>query len=276
MNIPSDGDVVPKRRGTPWLDLSWRSLPYGLLFFFLYIAGCDAIGMLLCQFLPAVQAARETKRRVQCVENLKQIGLAMQSYRQKCGCFPPSFIPGEDGKPKHSWRVLLLPFLGKQDLYGQYRFDEPWDGPNNVALGHQMPAIYHCPSDPTPGPSQTSYAMIVGPDAISDGPTARRMSDIKDGPANTIMVAEAAKAGISWMEPRDLIAEKMDLCTRAVEKDLRRETCEIFGNHNALANVLFCDGSVRALSNESVYPKELEALMTIDGGEPVQAGRRAR
>lgn len=272
MNIPSDGDVVPKRRGTLWLGLSRCSFAYGPLLFILFLIGCDLFGMLMALILPEIQAARETKRRVRCVENLQQMGLAMQSYRQKYGCFPPSFIPDEDGKPKHSWRVLLLPFLGKQDLYARYRFDEPWDGPNNMALGHQMPAIYHCPSDPTPGRSQTSYAMIVGPDAISDGPAARRMSDIKDGPANTIMVAEAAEAGIHWLEPRDLIAEKTGLCTRAVEKDLRKETCEIFRNHNAVANVLFCDGSVHALSSQSVYPKELQALMTIDGGEPVQAG----
>ena len=272
MNIPSQGEVAPKRRGTPWLGLSGCSFAYGPLLFILLLIGCDTFGMLLALFLPAVQTARETKRRGQCVENLRQIGLAMQSYREKYGCFPPSFIPDEDGKPKHSWRVLLLPFLGKQDLYARYRFDEPWDGPNNRALGRRMPAIYHCPSDLTPSPSQTSYAMIVGPDAISDGPTARCMSDIEDGPANTIMVAEAAEAGIDWLEPRDLMAEKMDLCTRAVEQDLRRETCEIFGNHRYVANVLFCDGSVRALSNESVYPKELEALMSIDGGEPVEAG----
>jgi prepilin-type processing-associated H-X9-DG protein len=114
--------------------------------------------------------------------------------------------------------------------------------------------------------------MIVGPHAISDGSTARRRKDIKDGPSNTIMVAEAAGAGVNWMQPRDLSAEKMGLCTRAVEKDLRRETCEIFRSHIAVAIVLFCDGSVRALSNESVTPKELAALMTIDGGKPIPAG----
>ena len=83
-----------------------------------------------------------------------------------------------------------------------------------------------------------------------------------------------------WEEPRirlvlhrrDLIAERMGFCTRAAEEDLREETCEIFCSHNTVANVLFCDGSVHALSNKSMFPKELEALMTIDGGELVQAG----
>lgn len=267
MNIPADNDVVPKPSRSFRLDMS------GGLLLILLIIGCDSIGMLSSLFLPAAQAAREGARRMQCVKNLEKIGLAMQSYHQEYGCFPPSFIPDENGKPKHSWRVLLLPFLGEQGMYAQYHFDEPWNGPNNMALDCQMPAVYHCPSDSTPSLSQTSYAMIVGPHAISDGPTGRRMSDIKDGPANTIMVAEAAKAGINWMEPRDLNTEKMDFCTRAVEKDLQRDTCEIFCNHNAVANVLLCDGSVRTLANESVNPKELEALMTVDGGKTVRAER---
>lgn len=271
VNVPSGGGVVPKHRGTPWLDLSGRSLRNCLLFMVLII-GCDAIGIGLSHLLPAIQAAREASRRVQCVENLKQIGLAMQSYHQKYGCFPPSFIPDENGKPKHSWRVLILPFLDKEDLYAKYRFDEPWNGSHNKALVEQMPSVYHCPTDSTSDSSQTSYAMIVGPQAISDGPTPCRMSDIKDGLSNTIMVAEAAKAGINWMEPRDLNTEKMIFRTRAVEKDLRRETCEIFRCHDVAANVLFCDGSVRTLSSKSLYPKELKALMTIDGGEDVPAG----
>jgi prepilin-type processing-associated H-X9-DG protein len=268
VSVPPDGGVARKRETFLGLDLGMRSLTCGLLFFLLII-GCDVVGVGISTFLPAVQAAREAARRGQCAKNLQTIGLAMQLYQQKYGCFPPSFIPDENGKPKHSWRVLILPFLEKEDLYAKYRFDEPWDGPHNKALADQMPSVFRCPSSPMSDPSQTSYAMIVGPHVFSDGPTARRQSDIKDGPANTIMLAEAGKADIPWMEPRDLNVEKMDFCTRAAEKDLRRETCEIFRNHGMVANVLFCDGSVRPLRNESVSPKELEGMMTIDGGEPV-------
>jgi prepilin-type processing-associated H-X9-DG protein len=264
VNVSPDGDVAKKSECVFGLDLSGRSLRNGLIFI-LFIIGCDTVGIGLSHLLPAIQAAREASRRVQCVENLQRIGLAMQSYHQKYGCFPPSFIPDENGKPKHSWRVLILPFLDKENLYAKYRFDEPWDGPHNRALADQMPSAFWCPSSPiNSSQSQTSYAMIVGPHAISDGPTARCESDIKDGLSNTIMVAEAAKSGINWMEPRDLNVEKMDFCTRAAKKDLRRESCEIFCIHSSVANVLFCDGSVRPLSNDSVMPKDLEAMMTID------------
>ena len=131
-----------------------------------------------------------------------------------------------------------------------------------------MPAVYRCPSDSAPDQSQTSYAMIVGPHAISDGPTSHRMKDIKDGPSHTVMVVNAAGSGIDWMEPRDLNADKMNFRTRAVEKDLRLETCEIFRSHGTVANVLFCDGSVRhALERIAAAP-------TVEGTDNHRRRRR--
>lgn len=231
------------------------------MLFFLLIVGCDTFGVLIGLFLPAVQTAREAARRMTCVNNLKQIGVAMQGYHQKYGCFPPSFIPDEKGKPKHSWRVLILPFLDKQDVYAKYRFDEPWNSPNNMALERSMPKVYRCPSDLTSGPWQTSYAMIVGPHAISDGPTSHCKSDIKPGLGSPIMVVESPKKHIGWMEPRDL----------AVENDLQRDTREVFENHNTVGNVLFCDGSVNALPNDLIPPAALRAMMMIDSGDSTRA-----
>ena len=45
---------------------------------------------------------------------------------------------------------MLLPFLGEKELYGHYRFNEPWNGPHNRALNNQMPAVYRCPTDSGP------------------------------------------------------------------------------------------------------------------------------
>jgi len=140
---------------------------------FMLVVGCDTIGIGIALLLPAVQAAREAARRMACRNNLGTIGLAMQNYHQKYGSFPPSFIPDKHGKPKHSWRVLLLPFLNEEALYRKYRFDEPWNGPHNSALASQMPSVYLCPSESPPGVSQTSYAMIVGPHAF---PTVPRLA----------------------------------------------------------------------------------------------------
>jgi len=93
-------------------------------------------GILVALLLPAVQSAREAARRAQCSNNLKQIALAFHNYHDTYRTFPPAYIPDEDGNPKHSWRVLILPFLEQRALYEQYNFDEPWDSPNNRIVGN--------------------------------------------------------------------------------------------------------------------------------------------
>jgi translation elongation factor EF-Tu-like GTPase len=60
--------------------------------------------------------------------------LAVANYHETYGCFPPAYVADRDGKPMHSWRVLILPFLEQQELYHAYNFAEPWDGPNNRKL----------------------------------------------------------------------------------------------------------------------------------------------
>ncbi len=85
------------------------------------------IGLLL----PAVGSPRQAGRRSICENNLRQIALALQNYHQANGCFPPAYVADKNGKPMHSWRVLILPYVGFDDLYKAYDFTEPWDGPNN-------------------------------------------------------------------------------------------------------------------------------------------------
>ena len=89
------------------------------------------VGVLIALLLPAVQASREAARRMQCSNNLKQIGAGAAQVRSRnTGVFPPAFIPDKNGKPMHSWRVLILPYLERKGLYDQYRFNEPWDSPH--------------------------------------------------------------------------------------------------------------------------------------------------
>ncbi len=78
----------------------------------LVLLGCLFVMIVIALMLPPVGAPREAGRQMQCINNLQRIGLAMRNYELEHGSFPPSFIPDESGKPKHSWRVLILPFLG--------------------------------------------------------------------------------------------------------------------------------------------------------------------
>ena len=69
----------------------------------------------------AVFEAREAARRLQCMGHLKQISLAMLNYHEKYKCFPPAYIADDEGRPMHSWRVLVLPFMnGSNDFYNTW------------------------------------------------------------------------------------------------------------------------------------------------------------
>jgi hypothetical protein len=236
--------------------------------FMLCVIGCDMIGL----FLPAVQAAREAARRAQCTNNLKEIGKGIQRYYEAKGVFPPAFIADKDGKPMHSWRVLILPYLGKEKLFAEYRMDEPWDSPHNAALASRMPVVYSCPSHGLIVPT-TDFAMLVGPHAISDGPTSRRKEEIRGDLSNKIFVAEAASAGIHWMSPCDLKAEQMSFAINRMNGQDRLKINDVASCHPTGANVLLCNGSVRFLDRQSTDPKELAAMIHIDGAEVVPGGQ---
>jgi hypothetical protein len=153
--------------------------------------------------VPAVQKVREAAARVQSQNNLKQLAIAMHSYHDSYGHLPAAAEHDKAGKPLLSWRVTLLPFLGENNHYRQFRLDEPWDGPNNKRLLSPMPAVYRHPQDKDMSSDRTVYQVFVGPSAPFTKTRGLRMTDITDGTANTILIAEAAQ-GVPWTKPDDL------------------------------------------------------------------------
>jgi prepilin-type processing-associated H-X9-DG protein len=217
-------------------------------------------GVLLALLLPAVQQAREAARRTQCKSNLKQIGLALHNYHETNGCFPPAYIADASGKPMHSWRVMILPYLGESVLYSQYKFSEPWDGPNNSLLLARMPSVFACPSHGSvPGGTTTAYAGVFGDQCVFRGSEPVRFSDIIDGMSMTVTVGEASLANIPWMKPDDV-----DIAKHPAVGD--RDGFS--SNHAGGVNVLMGDGSVRFIS-VTISPQTLKAIVTRNGSEPV-------
>jgi len=208
----------------------------------------------------------EASHRNQCRNNLKQIGLALHNYHDMYGSFPPAFVTSDDGRPMHSWRVLILPFLDRKHLYEQYRFDEPWDGPSNQKLAGKIGDVFRCPSDKAGASASrasfTNFVAVAGPQTAWPGVTPTRIKDFADGASNSILVVEVADSGIHWMEPRDLHVLQM---SRTVSS---RDGQGISSAHAHGAHVLLADGAVRFVSEE--LPVEtIRALLTINGGEPV-------
>ncbi len=146
-----------------------------------------------------------------CHNNLRMIDLALRQYHQTYGSFPPALVRDGSGKPMHSWRILILPFLGANDLYQQYRFDEAWDGPNNRKMHSREMPVYVCPFDRDRQRStMTSYLAIIGERTAWSTHRAINIDEFTDGPENTLLLAEVERSGIHWMEPRDLHEVQMN------------------------------------------------------------------
>jgi prepilin-type processing-associated H-X9-DG protein len=214
--------------------------------------------------LPSFQRSSSTSPRLHCRNNLKQIGLGLQSYSDAYGCFPPAYLADDNGRPMHSWRVLILPFIEERALYKLYDFSEPWNGPHNRLLARRMPPCYCCGSDGSPGGGTSSYLAVVGAETAWPGNQGATFPMFKDGTSNTVAVVEAAASGINWMEPRDL---PFDALSKGVNPAVR---LGISSRHGDGANCVFCDGHTDYLLNAAT-PATLRALATCAGGE-VTAG----
>ena len=230
------------------------------------------IGLLL----PAWEGALEAARRACCKNFLKQIAMALRDYHDANGCFPPAYIAGKNGKPLHSWRVLILPYLERTDLYKAYNFTEPWDGPRNHKLLASCPRLYQCPSDPSAcasGSTQTSYFAVVGPKAAWPGEKSRKLGtvDFPGGPSNTIMVVEVANSGIPWMEPRDL---SLDVLRATGAKPPALAVSSNHGHNEDFfftydqhcgANVAMADGHQDYLPPDSLSTEHLRKILQVGG-----------
>lgn len=106
------------------------------------------IGVLVGLLLPAVQAAREAARRMQCSNNLKQIGLAMHNYETALRRLPPSHIaPWNGDAADGGWGAVLLPYLEQSALYDRYDWNTHWWEDGNQRVVASPVATYQCPSD---------------------------------------------------------------------------------------------------------------------------------
>ena len=125
------------------------------------------IAVLIALLLPAVQQARESTRRTQCKNNLKQIGLAMHNYHDSSGVFPPGIIhsgnvagTGFTGASGWAWGTFLLPYIDNGPLYTALAPSAPIDPVNQVTLLRTVIPAYLCPSNAWRNPSQNTNGSV--------------------------------------------------------------------------------------------------------------------
>jgi prepilin-type N-terminal cleavage/methylation domain-containing protein/prepilin-type processing-associated H-X9-DG protein len=199
---------------------SYRDSGFTLMELLVVIA---IIAVLIGLLLPAVQKVRETAARVQCGNNLHQIGLALHYYHQTGKSFPPGYVSrvsssGDDTGPGWGWAAYILPQMEQDNLFEQIRFDQPIDSPVNSGPRVVTVKAYLCPLDsPPPTWMATRYDAIGNPVAAIcevasanyigvfgvtepgvDGEgvfyrnSTTSLGDITDGTSQTIMVGERA------------------------------------------------------------------------------------
>jgi hypothetical protein len=223
------------------------------------------LGVLGVRWFRAAQQEQEIRRSRPCSRQVKNILFAFHFYHEEHGHSPPAYIADANGNPMHSWRVLILPYMGDDGaaVYSAYRFDEPWNGPNNRKLAAKVAEMYRCPNRP-PGenPLLTDYVVVVGPDTAFPGTETVTLTDFPDGTKNTILIVEIENSDIHWMEPRDLRLEDLSFAAN------QEGTPRVAGPHAAGPVAGFADGSVSRL-HESLRPQTLRAMLTRRGGEDI-------
>lgn len=214
----------------------------------------------------SIARMNQAKIRAVAIKNLEQIALAMNNYAADHGRYPPPVTTDDQGRPMHSWRVLLLPYLGEDELYNQYQQLLPWNAPENASMQWQMPDVYRHPlgGGVAAWSSVSNYYVITGPGTLfpPSGPSGPK--DVYDSPSQTILVVEAAPriGTVSWTEPVDLAYVNLtgDLTEGGGD--------QIGGLSVGGATVATVDGRGHFL-DETILPSTVRALVTPDGGEPL-------
>jgi hypothetical protein len=204
--------------------------------------------------LPAVRAqdAPTAAQYRTSQNNLKQIGLAFHNYDSAYNTGWATDITDKDGKPLLSWRVKLLPFLEEDNLYRQFKLDEPWDSANNKKLIEKMPKVY-APVRGKAKAGETFYQTFSGEGAIFvNHKTKYKISTIPDGTSNTGLVFEAGEP-VVWTKPADM------------PFDEKKALPKIGGMFDGVCQAVRGDGSVIRMKKDPDEAELKKFIMPADG-----------
>jgi prepilin-type N-terminal cleavage/methylation domain-containing protein/prepilin-type processing-associated H-X9-DG protein len=211
------------------------------------------IAGLVAVLLPAVHSVREAARRMQCANNLRQIGIGLQNFHAARDCFPTNFSAGSI---RHHWCAQILPYLEENPLAGIYDYTVRFDDAKNMQAVQTQLGFMNCPSTPG-GPRQhprfkttiPAWSAAAADYVVSDGPSAalwtapavvsyprpgnsegflrgatspgakgRRIRDVTDGTSKSIAIFESAGRPQVWafggMVPNSGLFDSTPLSTR--------------------------------------------------------------
>jgi len=187
-------------------------------------------------------------------EHLKKLAEALEKYHKDKGAYPAPATYGPDGQPLLSWRVALLPYLGQEDLYKQFRLDEPWDSLHNKRLLKKLPECFRSSMD---GEGfRTADMIFTGGGAAFDG---------KKGPTRAVVGEKTVLVAIGdtdhpvfWTKPADF----------AYSDD--KPLDPLFGKYGFQSiHVLLTDGTYKSFNKNGGedIDKELRTMIKRTGKE---------
>lgn len=201
--------------------------------------------------IPA-QPLNLVQRRKRTLENLTRIGAAIKQYVHDNHSLFPKALCDTRGNPVLSWRVALLPYLGHQELYNQFRLHEPWDSPHNQALCEFIPAEFQSPER---FDTKTNYLVVEGSSTPFHAKFGVPLVRVEDGLANTVAVVEAdEESAVPWTRPQDL-----KYTIQAVRDHLGHLRQDGFF-------VAWCDGTISRVTKEA-NGSDLQAIFTYESGD---------
>ncbi|HEV7278915.1 MAG TPA: DUF1559 domain-containing protein [Pirellulaceae bacterium] len=203
--------------------------------------------------LPAIQQTHAVVDRAACSSNLRQIGLALQFYQETHRAYPRAYTVDRQGRPLHSWRVEILPFLEQAFLYDSVDHQAPWNAPQNAELHEKMPDVFRCPSQ-SEEEMTSPYMLVVDRGLLWDRPEAWGSS--------RVLVIEGPATDTNWMDPTP-----SEISALSPEAGGSARSSHPGGTHAVLETgevVFLTDDEVRELLStpkDSREPVEAEAPM---------------
>ncbi|MEL6104669.1 MAG: DUF1559 domain-containing protein [Planctomycetota bacterium] len=236
-----------------------------------FVAAGIVLILLVCLGFAALRFGGSSVRRLgqvrlrnASISNLESIAAALNAYAADHGTYPPSVLRDSAGKPLHSWRVLILPYLNEQELYDQFDLSQPWNAEINLQASYAMPSAYEHPATATGFQNQPGYVLLTGPQTLFPNGKPGSPDTIADDPAQTILViggkpAVSVNIG-SWAEPIDLPFSAMQ---GMINGTVGVEPGGWLEDGVTMATV---DGRGHFVSEE-MSPDTFRALVTPSGGE---------
>lgn len=236
-----------------------------LLIVFFTLLGTCCVGV----SLPAVSRVREASRRTVCLNNMRQIGLALLNYESANGEFPTPKIGNEF---PYSWRVEILPLLEQGNLRKLYDTNRAWDSPENMTWAESAVDCFCCPS--LDQGSKTPYKLVTGPGTAFDDDEPLTIGKLADGTSNTIVLIEDHANPVSIADPDGDL--RIEQAVKLLGEFSPRESVHRFENWFSTTysgtHVLFFDGSTEIIGFNA-DPQVLRNLFLCADGEKIEIDR---